>query len=98
MPHPKATPRAGFARQDRCVHCGRPEAQHFKYDGKLICEGSAGEAVKTFQTLNLPPGKTCADCVHTPRCVAIFGMIPEDQACDFFPIRFQQRNPESENR
>jgi hypothetical protein len=41
--------------------------------------------------MNLPDGKTCGDCVHLRRCVAIFGHKPEDTYCDFFPRRFQLR-------
>lgn len=37
---------------------------------------------------SLPDGKICADCVHVRRCVAIFGMTPEDTSCSFFPRRF----------
>ncbi len=38
--------------------------------------------------MNLPDGKTCGDCAHCRRCCAIFGHIPEDQVCDFYPSRF----------
>jgi hypothetical protein len=38
----------------------------------------------------LPEGKTCGDCVHINRCASIFGHIPEDQICDWHPIRFQE--------
>lgn len=37
----------------------------------------------------LPEGKTCGDCVHFPRCKAIFGHVAADEVCDFFPSRFQ---------
>jgi hypothetical protein len=39
--------------------------------------------------MELPEGKTCADCVHCRRCCAIFGHIPADEVCDFHPSRFQ---------
>lgn len=83
--------RAPFQRRDRCVHCGVAKAQHVELDGNLICAGSSGRAGKCFATLNLPEGKTCGDCHHIARCQAIFGHIPEDQTCDFFPIRYLER-------
>jgi hypothetical protein len=41
--------------------------------------------------MNLPEGKTCADCVHCYRCTTMFGHIPEDEVCDWHPSRFQQK-------
>lgn len=38
--------------------------------------------------MNLPADKTCADCVHCRRCCAMFGHIPQDQVCDWYPSRF----------
>lgn len=38
----------------------------------------------------LPPGKTCADCVHLWRCCALFSHSPADAVCDFAPSRFQE--------
>jgi NADH dehydrogenase/NADH:ubiquinone oxidoreductase subunit G len=43
--------------------------------------------------MNLPEGKTCADCVHCYRCTRMFGHIPADEVCDWFPSRFQQAAP-----
>lgn len=40
--------------------------------------------------MDLPEGKTCADCVHCERCTKIFGHIPEDEACDWSPSRFRE--------
>lgn len=37
----------------------------------------------------LPDGKTCADCVHVRRCVAMFGATETDRWCQFFPRRFR---------
>ena len=39
----------------------------------------------------LPAGKTCDDCVHLMRCEAIFGHVPADTVCDWFPRRFRER-------
>ena len=38
--------------------------------------------------MDLPEGKTCADCAHCQRCCAMFGHIPGDEACDWSPSRF----------
>jgi hypothetical protein len=38
--------------------------------------------------MNLPEGKTCADCGHCRRCCLIFGHIPQDEVCDWAPSRF----------
>lgn len=43
---------------------------------------------KASNEMNLPEGKTCADCAHCYRCCSMFGHIPEDQVCDFHPSRF----------
>lgn len=40
------------------------------------------------KAMELPEGKTCADCKHCRRCCAMFGHIPEDEACDWYPSRF----------
>lgn len=41
--------------------------------------------------MNLPEGKTCADCIHCDRCCAMFGHIPQDEVCDWHPSRFHER-------
>jgi hypothetical protein len=79
--------RQPFQRRDRCVTCAAPKDQH--QAESLICVGSAGRAGKQYGTLDLPEGKTCGDCVHIDRCQAMFGHIPEDQTCDWYPARFQ---------
>lgn len=40
------------------------------------------------QAMALPRGQTCHDCQHCARCVAMFGHIPEDEVCDWYPSRF----------
>lgn len=81
--------REPYRHSSRCVNCGYPKDRH--HEG--LCPGSGGSKNKNqmFSTMNLPEGKTCADCVHTARCVAIFGHIPEDETCDWLPIRYQER-------
>jgi hypothetical protein len=41
--------------------------------------------------MNLPEGKTCADCVSCRRCTLMFGHIPADESCDWSPSRFLER-------
>lgn len=38
--------------------------------------------------MDLPVGKTCGDCVHLPRCKAIYGHVETDTSCDWSPSRF----------
>lgn len=45
--------------------------------------------IRKGDEMDLPEGKTCADCVHCHRCCAIFGHIPQDQVCDWSPSRFR---------
>jgi hypothetical protein len=40
--------------------------------------------------MDLPAGKTCADCAHCRRCTLMFGHIPADEACDWSPSRFRE--------
>lgn len=40
------------------------------------------------RAMDLPEGKTCADCVHCRRCCLMFGHIPADEVCDWSPSRF----------
>jgi hypothetical protein len=43
--------------------------------------------------MELPQGKTCADCMHNARCV-VFGFTkPQNTRCDFAPSRFVEREP-----
>lgn len=38
--------------------------------------------------MELPNGKTCADCVHSERCIAMFGATEDKTNCGWFPRRF----------
>jgi hypothetical protein len=69
-------------RSGRCVQCSRPKESHAE-DG--TCRGGHGR----YATMALAPGVTCADCAHVERCCAIFGQLPEDESCQFYPIRFR---------
>lgn len=40
--------------------------------------------------MQLPAGKTCGDCVHCSRCCAMFGHVPEDTYCDWWPSRYRE--------
>lgn len=48
---------------------------------------------KEDMEMNLPDGKTCADCAHSRRCCMMFGHIPTDEVCDWHPSRFQPVTP-----
>ena len=41
--------------------------------------------------MELPVGKTCSNCVHERRCCTIFGHVPTDTYCDWFPRRFKEK-------
>jgi len=74
--------REPYTRQARCVHCGGDAN-----DGKPCRYGKSGRG-GIHVTLDLPEGKTCGDCHFIAKCAAIFGRIPADQSCDFYPVRF----------
>jgi hypothetical protein len=46
--------------------------------------------------MTLPNGKTCGDCRHADRCIAMFGAEPSHTSCGFFPRRFALRQKELE--
>lgn len=48
-------------------------------------------AANDHEQMNLPAGRTCADCVHCRRCTMMFGHISEDEVCDWSPSRFTRR-------
>lgn len=77
--------RAPVKRDGRCVNCSRPRESHAE-DGD--CPGSGRGK---YATMDLADGKTCADCRHVERCCSIFGQLPEDESCQFFPVRFAPR-------
>jgi hypothetical protein len=58
-----------------------------KGDPKCACKGYGC----TLCLAALPSGKTCADCAHIRRCVAMFGGDPKNTACDWIPSRFLAR-------
>ncbi len=41
--------------------------------------------------MSLPKGKSCGDCVYIERCQDLFGHVPTDTNCSFFPRRFRQK-------
>lgn len=53
-----------------------------------------------YIAMGLPEGKTCNDCVHCRRCCLMFGHIPEDEVCDFYPSRYRPmtHNPRLDQR
>lgn len=59
------------------MECGRCE--HYKFHN---CKR---------QCMQLPDGKTCADCIYVERCTLMFGAKSENTNCGFEPIRFKER-------
>ena len=49
------------------------------------------EKIAAEESMKLPPGKTCDDCVHARRCFGIGYSTPGRTQCDFYPNKFQQR-------
>ena len=53
------------------------------------------------EEMKLPKGKKCEDCHFVKKCVAMFGVKPENTYCDFYPIRFTpiliEKNPINNN-
>jgi len=68
----------------RCVHCGRARENH------VDDECYAGERTR-FATMDLPEGKTCADCRYVGLCTGLIGDVAGNTHCDWFPVRFSQR-------
>ena len=44
---------------------------------------------KKTDSMRLPEGYTCADCVHIKRCLAFGYSWAERKQCDFYPNKFQ---------
>lgn len=40
---------------------------------------------------SLPPGSSCANCVHFPRCRMLFDCEPSSTTCAYAPSRFSPR-------
>ncbi len=76
-------------RDSRCVECGRPKSAHDPVT--LKCKGSAGDHGKVYGTMDLPAGKTCSDCKHLRFCSAFIGEVAANTSCDWFPVRFVQK-------
>lgn len=47
----------------------------------------------TGETMWLPDGKRCSDCIFFKRCNSLFGHIAEDEVCDWAPSRFIPKIP-----
>lgn len=53
--------------------------------------------MKREDEMQLPEGKTCADCTYCRKCVSIWGAKETNVRCDFNPSRFTQRLQETDN-
>lgn len=45
-----------------------------------------------LQCMDLPAGKTCADCIHVKGCMTIFGAEPENTSCGWEPVHFREKD------
>ncbi len=79
--------RGAIRRSDLCISCLRSRKVHGE-NGRCPLPFAFNSS---FKTRNLADGLMCADCVNLRRCVMIFGQLPEDQQCQWFPIRFEPR-------
>ncbi len=43
--------------------------------------------------MELPKGKTCADCIHVRRCTLMFGAEAGNDYCGFHPRKFREKGP-----
>ena len=87
-PQQPNSPQADIADAPRCV-CGYPKASH--NPDTLECPHNPGQV---YGTMNLPDGKTCADCYHFKRtCEWLISCPPTRIRCDWYPIRFRSVSP-----
>lgn len=47
--------------------------------------------------MQLPPGKTCADCYHLKRCTWLISVVASNTHCDWSPSRFVLAEPTPES-
>ncbi len=74
----------------RCVECGRPKAEHA--GDTLQCPVRRTERYNpVYASMDLPQGKTCSDCHHIRRCTLLIDVDATNTWCDWFPIRFIQK-------
>lgn len=43
------------------------------------------------ESMELPKGKTCSDCIYYSWCIKLFGCDPNNTTCDWAPSRFIQK-------
>lgn len=84
---------------------GAPCTLHLKKDVRIKFQlptdkhvfGYCAEEKERFDTfidensMTLPKGKTCFDCQSDSLCQMLFGNNSENNQCDFYPIRFVQK-------
>jgi hypothetical protein len=74
----------------RCV-CGYPKHLHVRETGE--CPHNPGQF---YGTRDLREGTTCGDCLHFKRtCEWLISCEPTRTQCDWYPIRFHQKEPTS---
>jgi hypothetical protein len=48
----------------------------------------SGKAIDYDAAMQLPAGRTCADCRHCERCVGLGYSNAANTSCDFYPNKF----------
>ena len=66
-----------------CVTCGKPRNAH---DEVGRCYPDKDTPV--YGSMDLPAGRTCADCRFVGHCTAMYSVKPGNTWCDFYPVRF----------
>ncbi len=46
---------------------------------------------KNQYNMLLDDGLTCSDCIHSNRCITLFGQEERNTFCQFFPNKFVQK-------
>jgi hypothetical protein len=78
------------------AHLSKPRQQAVEEGFQPYAQDAA--EIDYDAAMRLPPGKTCGDCVHIRRCVGMFGHVPADTSCDFFPSRYREaQRPEAQS-
>lgn len=56
----------------------------------MRCENCKHSKNCKSQCMDLPEGKTCANCVNIDWCEKVYGVKETNTKCDFEPVRFME--------
>lgn len=45
--------------------------------------------------MKLPEEKTCSDCIFCKKCCSMFGAEERNISCDFYPVKFIEKNEQA---